>query len=79
MRILAEMEYDLDFRKPRVTAIENCVILESVKEIVMLSRTAVTVKNAQRYVTLAGEDFVLREIGEGRLVVEGKVQKIEFL
>ena len=79
MRLLAEMEYDLDFRKPRVTAVENCVVLESVKEIVMVSESSVTVKNSQRYVTLTGNDFVLREISEGRMVVEGRIERIEFL
>lgn len=79
MRIIEEMERDMDFRKPRVTATENFVILESVKEIVLVSSTAVTVKNAQRYVSLSGEKFVLREIGEGRIVVEGRLREIEFL
>ncbi|MCI5533616.1 MAG: YabP/YqfC family sporulation protein [Firmicutes bacterium] len=73
------MEYDLDFRVPRVTVTENRVILESVKEIVMISSAAVTVKNSDRYVTVGGENFVIREIGEGRLVIEGRVQRVEFL
>ncbi len=77
--MLAEMEYDLDFRKPRVTAVENCVIIEGVKEIVMLAANAVSVRNTQRYVTVTGSDFVLKEISEGRLVVEGQIQGIEFL
>ena len=58
---------------------ENRVILESVKEIVMISSAAVTVKNSDRYVTVGGEDFIIREIGEGRLVIEGRVQRVEFL
>ena len=73
------MEYDLDFRVPRVTVTENRVILESVKEIVMISSAAVTVKNSDRYITVGGENFVIREIGEGRLVIEGRVQRVEFL
>ena len=79
MRLLAEMEYDLDFRKPRVTAVENYVIVESFKEITMITQTAVTVKNDRRHVTVVGENFVLREISEGRMVVEGTLQRIEFL
>lgn len=79
MRLLAEMEYDLDFRRIRVTAVENYVIVESFKEITMITQTAVTVKNDRRYVTVVGENFVLREISEGRMVVEGTLQRIEFL
>ena len=77
VNLFAEMEYDLDFRVPRVTVTENRVILESVKEIVMISSAAVTVKNSD--VTVGGENFVIREIGEGRLVIEGRVQRVEFL
>ena len=79
MNLFAEMENDLDFRVPRVTVTESRVILESVKEIVMISSAAVTVKNSDRYVTVGGENFVIREIGEGRLVIEGRVQRVEFL
>ena len=32
VNLFAEMEYDLDFRVPRVTVTENRVILESVKQ-----------------------------------------------
>ena len=79
VNLFAEIEYDLDFRVPRVTVTENRVILESVKEIVMISSAAVTVKNSDRYVTVGGANFVIREIGEGRLVIEGRVQRVEFL
>lgn len=79
MRMLDEMAYDLDFRKPRVTAVENYVILEGVSEIVMVAGNAVTIRSAQRYVSLAGENFVLKEISEGRLIVEGRIERIEFL
>lgn len=79
MRILDEMAYDLDFRKPRVTAVENYVILESVSEIVMVAGNAVTIRSAQRYVSLEGENFVLKEISEGRMIVEGRIERIEFL
>lgn len=79
MRLLAEMEYDLNFRVPRVTATGNLVILESVKEIVMISQDAVSVRNGDRFVTVSGKDFVIREISEGRLVIEGRIQGIEFL
>lgn len=79
MGIFDEIAYDLDFRKPRVTAVENFVILESISEIVMVTDDTVTVRNAQRYVSLSGENFVLKEISEGRMIVEGRIKRIEFL
>ena len=79
MRLLEEVSYDLDFRKVRVICEEGLVIMENVQSIVMLTDSAVTVYNGSRYVTVSGENFLIREICEGRLAIEGKVQKVEFL
>ncbi len=79
MRLLEEVSYDLDFRKVRVICEEGLVIMENVQSIVMLTDSTVTVHNGSRYVTVAGENFLIREICEGRLAIEGKVQKVEFL
>ena len=79
MRLLEEVSYDLDFRKVRVICEEGLVIMENVQSIVMLTDSAVTVHNGGWYVTVAGENFLIREICEGRLAIEGKVQKVEFL
>lgn len=69
----------MDFRLPRVTATEKYITIESVEEIMMISEESVTARNAKRYVTVRGGNFVIREIGEGRLVIEGRIQNIEFL
>ncbi len=79
MKLLEEVSYDLDFRKPRVICEAGLVIMENVQSIVMLTDSAVTVHNGSRYVTVAGENFLIREICEGRLAIEGKIQKVEFL
>ena len=79
MKLLEEVSYDLDFRKPRVICEEGLVIMENVQSIVMLTDSAVTVHNGSRYGTVAGENFLIREICEGRLAIEGKIQKVEFL
>ena len=79
MRLLEEVSYDLDFRKVRVICEEGLVIMENVQSIVMLTDSAVTVHNGSRYVTVSGENFLIREICEGRLAIGGKVQKVEFL
>ena len=51
-------------------------------EIVMISENVLTVSSGGRnkkYTTVEGEDFVIKEIGEGRLVIEGKIRSVEFL
>ena len=79
MNMIEEMAYDLDFTKPKVIVTERLAILENITAIVMLSEKALTVSSGRRYTTVVGEDFVIKEIGEGRLIIEGKVQRVEFL
>lgn len=79
MRIMEEMAYDLDFTKTKVIVTEKVAILENITAIVMISEKALTVQSGKRYTTVVGEDFVIKEICEGRLIIEGKIQRVEFL
>lgn len=79
MRIIEEMAYDLDFTKTKVIVTERVAILENITAIVMISEKALTVQSGKRYTTVVGEDFVIKEICEGRLIIEGKIQRVEFL
>ena len=79
MNIKEELADDFDFTKPKVIATERRAILENITAIVMISEKALTVRSGSRYTTVVGEDFVIKEIGEGRLIIEGKVQRVEFL
>ena len=79
MNIKEELAYDFDFTKPKVIATEKRAILENITAIVMISEKALTVRSGSRYTTVVGEDFVIKETGEGRLIIEGKVQRVEFL
>ena len=79
MNIKEELAYDFDFTKPKVIATEKRAILENITAIVMISEKALTVRSGSRYTTVVGEDFVIKEIGEGRLIIEGKVQRVEYL
>lgn len=79
MRIIEEMAYDLDFTKTKVIVTEKVAILENITAIVMISEKALTVQSGRKYTTVVGEDFVIKEICEGRLIIEGKIQRVEFL
>lgn len=79
MRIMEEMAYDLDFTKTKVIVTERVAILENITAIVMISEKALTVQSGKKYTTVVGEDFVIKEICEGRLIIEGKIQRVEFL
>ena len=79
MNIKEEMAYDIDFTMPRVIVTQRLTILENVTAIVMISEKALTVRSGRRYTTVAGDNFVIKEIGEGRLIIEGNIRQVEFL
>ena len=79
MGLIGEFTSDFDFREPRVMVTDKNAIIENVKNIVMLSETSVTVFTGRKYVTVNGWGFVIKEIFEGRLLIEGQIQSIEFL
>ena len=82
MRLIDDMVYDFDFTMPRIIATGRLVIFENMSEVVMISENMLTVSSggrSKKYTTVAGEGFVIKEIGEGRLVIEGKIRSVEFL
>lgn len=82
MRLIDDMVYDFDFTMPRIIATGRLVIFENMSEIVMISENVLTVSSggrSKKYTTVSGEGFVIKEIGEGRLVIEGKIRSVEFL
>ena len=69
----------MDFFNPVVYLGKNFAIVENVKSIVLISENSLTLLCGSYYVTVSGSDFVLKEIFEGRLWLEGNVQGVEFL
>ena len=71
MKLIEEMSYDLDFNDPKLIISEKLAVIENVK-------ASLTVLCGKKHVTVTGSDFVIKEIFEGRLLIEGKIQGIEF-
>jgi sporulation protein YqfC len=76
---MEEMRYDLNFREPRVILTEGHCIIENAEAIVMIGENSITVLANKKYVILKGSDFVIKEICEGRLLIEGNILGVEFL
>ena len=84
MKLLDEAIYDFDFTMPRVIVTGRLAVIENISSIVMISERALTVSSgksgsSRKYTTVSGENFVIDEIGEGRLVIEGTIRSVEFL
>jgi len=78
LKLIEEMSYDLDFNEPKIIISEKLAVIENVKAIVMISENSLTVQCGKKHVTVTGSDFVIKEIFEGRLLIEGRIQGIEF-
>lgn len=82
MEFFEEMIRTMDLRRPRVIVTDEMAVLENVANIVMLSETSVTVSHGlvrtAVYTTITGNNLVIREICEGRLLIGGKIQRAEF-
>ncbi|MBR5230377.1 MAG: YabP/YqfC family sporulation protein [Firmicutes bacterium] len=84
MKLLDQAIYDFGFTMPRVIITGKVAVIENVSSIVMISEGELTVSSGVsgeggRYTTVKGENFVINQIGEGRLVIEGTIRRVEFL
>lgn len=78
MKILNEMSFDFDIKGPKIIASARSAVIENVKTITLISDESVTVDTGRFYVTVKGRDFIISEIWEGRLELEGIIERIEF-
>ena len=78
MKLINEITFDFDVTGPKITASEKAAIIENVYRVVLISDTSVTVDTGRIFVTGRGSGFVIGEIWEGRMELEGEIQGIEF-
>lgn len=79
MKIFEEVKFDFDFGMPKVIVTGNLAIIENVADIKMVTENAVSISNGKKYVTVMGSNFTIKEIQDRRLIIEGKIQRVEFL
>lgn len=78
MKLLNEMTFDFDITGPKIIASARAAVVENIRKVIMLSDESVTVDTGKFYVTVKGRDFIISEIWEGRLELEGTIEGIEF-
>ena len=78
MEFFSEMIREMDLRRPRVILSDDMAVLENVTGIVMISPGTVTVRHGKGFTSVEGTGLFIREIGEGRLLIGGKVERAEF-
>ena len=78
MKILNELAFDFDVTGPKIIASAKVAVIENIKGVLMISDESVTVDTGRFYVTVKGRDFIISELWEGRLELEGTIEGIEF-
>lgn len=78
LRVIEELNYDLNFNEPKIVIKDNICIIENVKSIVMIGETSMTVETSKKYVTVNSRGYVIKEIMGGRLLIEGQIQGVEI-
>lgn len=78
MKMINEFTLDFDVTGPKITASATAAIIENVRSVVLISDTSVTVDTGRFHVTVSGDKFVIGEIWEGRMELEGNIRGIEF-
>ena len=79
MRLIEEMDFDMNFNEPKIIIKDDICIVENVKSLVMIGENSLTIETSKKYVTVRCDRYVIKEIMDGRLLVEGQIQGIEIL
>ena len=78
MKILNEMTFDFDITGPKIIASAKAAVIDNITKIILIGDDGVTVDTGKFFVTVKGRNFVISEIWEGRLELEGNIEGIEF-
>lgn len=76
--ILDEIIFDFNVNLPRILCSGNTVIIDNVKQIILLSKSELAVDCGQKYVSVNGRELKIQEIEEERVQIAGDVEKIQF-
>ena len=78
MTIKDDILFDFAVNMPRVLVSGRTAVLDNVRKLMLLTDSEIVVFNEQRYTSVTGEDFVVTELKEERMLVSGEVKEIRF-
>ena len=78
MTIKDDILFDFAVNMPRVLVSGRTAVLDNVRKLMLLTDSEIVVLNGQRYTSVTGEDFVVTELKEERMLVSGEVKEIRF-
>jgi sporulation protein YqfC len=78
MSVKDEILYDFSLNLPRVVTGGNITIIDNVKRIVLFSDSEIIVHTGEKYIAAEGNSMTVKELREGRMLVEGELEQIRF-
>ena len=78
MTIKDDILFEFAVNMPRVLVSGRTAVLDNVRKLMLLTDSEIVVFNGQRYTSVTGEDFVVTELKEERMLVSGEVKEIRF-
>lgn len=78
MFIPDELIYDFSINMPRILVGGKTGILDHVKKILLITDQTIVVSCGKRSISILGENLLVRELDEERMLVSGNIATIEF-
>ena len=78
MSIKDELLFDFAINMPRVLISGNTVVLDNVKKLVILTETQIVFYHGQRFTSIVGSNFIIKELKDERMLITGDMEQLQF-
>ena len=78
MSIKEELLFDFAVNMPRVLVTGKTTVLDNVKKVMLLTDSQIIVFNGRKYTSVSGQDLVITQLKDERMLVAGEVEEIRF-
>lgn len=78
MTIKDDLLFDFAVNMPRVLVSGKTTVLDNVKRLMLMTDSEIVVFNGQRYTSVMGNDLIVTELKEERMLISGEIKEIRF-
>lgn len=78
MTIKDDLLFDFAVNMPRVLVSGKTTVLDNVKKLMLMTDSEIVVFNGQRYTSVMGNDLIVTELKEERMLISGEIKEIRF-
>lgn len=78
MSVKDELLFDFSINMPRLLISGNTGVIDNVKKLVLINDTSIIVDNGNRYSVINGDNLIIKELDEERMLITGNIRSVEF-